>query len=245
MILLLACAEPPRDLRHGQWVWTERDVAVLRPGVIPAILVAELAWDGDEVTTALRSSPRIVEGERGVVIRLDDTIAGAWEGRSDEEVAALLDPPLARILAQVHAAGVDPVEVQLDHDCPVRLLGRWAAVVDRLGDGALRGEEPWVTSLAAHVREPAYGALFRGAIRGHVLQVFDTGDDPLSAAEVGRLGDAAALPYRLGVGAFERERDGRPTTDHRAWLAHLGEACPPPWCIGVDVFPAGRAYDLP
>jgi hypothetical protein len=134
-------------------------------------------------------------------------------------------------------------ELQLDYDCPERRLARWAGVVRALGRGPLAGRPLWVTSLPSHVRNAGYGDLFRGAVAGHVVQVFDTGER-FGANALGDLAaalDAHRLPFRLGVGAFEREtRTGR--TAHRAWFAAAPALAESRWYRGTWVFPAGSAW---
>ncbi|MCA9491917.1 MAG: hypothetical protein KC621_18420 [Myxococcales bacterium] len=243
---LLACRTDPRPLSQGQWVWTSGDAAAVEerrrtePEVVALVLIGELSFDGEEIRTALRNSPTVVRAPRGVVVRPDDSVASAFAGRSDAELAAALDAPLGRLLAQAEQVGGPPDEVQLDFDCPVRLLPRWGEVVGLLERGALRERHPWVTSLVAHVTDPTFAPALHERVEGHVLQVFDTGDRAVDADEVGRAAAAAKMRYRLGVGTFERQRDGVQVTDHRAWLEQVDRACLPPWCIGVDRFGAQR-----
>jgi hypothetical protein len=118
---------------------------------------------------------------------------------------------------------------------PVRLLPRWAAVLGRLRPNI--GASLWITSLVAHLEAPTYGDQLRPAVDGHILQVFDTGTPLGDRARVARLAARAAMPYRLGVGAFERVG-----TEHRAWFAHLDEACARPWCDTVWVFPGNQPW---
>ncbi len=245
---LVACAAPSAHAPEavGQWVWTDDDVVRLeevraaRPDVVAGVHVATVRYANGAFTNELGLSPTVVEGPLAVVVRLDDDVNQSWDELSDDAIAAGLDGALGRVLTLIHTRPVSVVEVQLDYDAPVRRLARWAGVLAKLRTGSLANEHVWVTSLVAHVREPAYGSLFRDLIEGHVLQVFDTGDDVGDAASVGRLAEQAGLRYRLGVGAFERT--GLHPTAHRAWFAHLDEACPAPRCESVWVFPAGRPY---
>ncbi|HUQ84417.1 MAG TPA: hypothetical protein VM076_24905 [Gemmatimonadaceae bacterium] len=112
---------------------------------------------------------------------------------------------LGSLLATAATAGVAITDVQLDYDCPERLLPRWSRVVERITRDVLAGREVWLTSLVAHVRRPDYGDLFRAHVAGHILQVFDTGDRmSLSHAQhIERLSARHRMPFRLGVGAFE------------------------------------------
>lgn len=243
--LWLACAAPPPPA-YGQWIWTDADARVFEaskasiPGLVPGVLVAEiLVVDGAPKLT-LRQRPSIVDGPRAVVVRIDDGVHALWDRDDDDALAAALDGELARLMALLRDTGVAPTEVQVDYDVPVRLLKRWSGVLAHLP--ALRDQPLWVTSLVAHLRDPRYGPLLRGRVRGHILQVFDTGETPTDADEVARLATQADLPWRLGIGAFERGHDGDATTSHRGWFAQIGAACRPAGCEGVWVFPAGRPW---
>jgi hypothetical protein len=243
-----ACAAPGAPPTWGQWIWTAEDAAIYdeislrRPDVAAAVLVAELHYDG-AVTTRLRSSPTLGGSGAGAVVRLDDSIHAVWEGRDDDAVAALLTPRLAALESMLERHGTP--ELQLDYDCPVRLLPRWAAVLGRLTrpGGVLAGQPVWITSLLSHLRDPRYGNLFTGKIAGHILQVFDTAEDPADPTEVSRLVNAAGLRWRLGVGAFERGHGGVAETRHREWLARATDVCAPPQCDGVWVFPGGSPWE--
>ena len=125
---------------------------------------------------------------------------------SQKVLPELRATPWVSTLTAVARSGASPGEVQLDFDCPVRLLPRYAALVKALGQGARRGRSLWITSLYAHVQAAAYGELFRGLVAGHLLQLFDTGDGlrPAQAEEVVRTVEARGVPFQLGLGAFER-----------------------------------------
>lgn len=135
------------------------------------------------------------------------------------------------------------VAVQLDHDAPQRSLGAWAASVRYLAAHALARDSVWVTSIIAHLREPEYGALFGGVVQGHVLQVFDTGEAASAAniAEALRVVRRAGIPFRIGLGAFERET-ARGPTEHRAWFTTVGRFAALDGFEGVWVFPAGQRW---
>lgn len=255
----VACASPPagRTLPVGQWVWSQADAPLVsalrttRPGAVAGVHVATVRWDpgAGALAVDLSLSPAVVEGPVALVIRLDDSVHRAWD--ADPALGDDLDAAIGRVVSMARRAAPGWVEVQLDYDVPVRRLAEWARVLARLrraelegaGPGALAGERLWVTSLVAHVREPSYGATMRGVVDGHVLQVFDTGAGPADAAEVARLAALAGLPYRLGVGAFERTGvSGAPATSHRAWFDAADVACAAPLCEALWVFPAGRGY---
>lgn len=232
----------------GQWIWSDADVVVFRdslgslPRLVPTIWISTVSARDDHLDNRLGYSPLTVEGPRAVLFRIDDSVHELWETHTTDALASELDAKMGRTLALLADRGIDPVEVQLDYDCPVRRLPQWAAVLSKLKTGSLSGETVWVTSLVAHLRAPGYGDLLRGVVSGHILQVFDTGDAPVDASDVGALALRAQMPYRMGLGAFEREREGIAVTDHIAWFSRLDDSCLSPWCEGAWVFPAGRPW---
>ena len=248
----------PATRADGQWVWSTADLALwrralaTRPTVRPGVWVSTVWWEGGAtggVQQRLALSPRpLAPAPIAVVVRFDDRMHAAWLAAPDSVIAAQLDARVAQLLRLVAATGADVREVQLDYDCPVRRLARWAAVVRRLHAGALAGREVWVTSLVAHVAQPEYGTHFRGVVSGHIVQLFDTGDEP-SPAAAARLAaqlDRAALPYRVGLGAFERvlrSGDGSTRlTHHRAWFALVPALARSRSYRGLWVFPGGQPW---
>ncbi len=240
----------------GQWIWSDADLARWRearaagPAVRPGLWVSTVRWDGGAFRQQLARNPRELAGApAAAVVRFDESVHGAWAALPDSAVARALDERLRRLLPLVERAGGRAAEVQLDYDCPVRRLPRWAAVVGALTapGGALAGREVWVTSLVAHVARPEYGPLFRPAARGHIVQLFDTGDVP-SAGAADRLAAALArarMPFRVGLGAFERRgraAGARAVTDHRGWFAALPALARVPGYEGVWIFPGGQAW---
>ena len=260
-----ACRREPAPLpatrADGQWIWSPADLARWRqaharhPALLPGVWVSTIWWERDGARQQLALSPRPLAGQPlAVVVRFDDRMHAAWlaagDGAAgDSVVAAQLDARLTELLRLVRATGADVREVQLDYECPVRRLARWAAVVRRLHAGALAGQEVWVTSLVAHVGRRDYGEHFRGVVSGHIVQLFDTGDEPSSAAAA-RLAaalDRARLPFRVGLGAFERvvpagNGDAR-LTHHRAWFALAPSLARSAWYRGLWVFPGGQPWE--
>ncbi len=248
----------PATRADGQWVWNTADLALWRrarathPALRPGVWVSTVWWEGGAtggVQQRLALSPRPAAGAPlAIVVRFDDRMHAAWLAAPDSVIAARLDARLDTLLRLVAATGADAHEVQLDYDCPVRRLARWAAVVRRLHAGALAGREVWVTSLVAHVAQREYGDHFRGVVSGHIVQLFDTGDEPSRAATAHLAAqlDRAALPYRVGLGAFERvlrspDRRTR-LTRHRAWFALAPALARSPWYRGLWVFPGGQPW---
>jgi hypothetical protein len=236
----------------GQWVWSAADVARLSdarrtvPALLPGVWVATIAFAHDGVTQRLALSPAVAgaTGPVAAVIRFDDAFHAAWGAADDATLARTVGARVAALTARLDAAAPRVVEVQLDYDCPERRLPRWAALVHALARGPLAGRTVWVTSLPAHVRHPEYGALLRGAVAGHIVQLFDTGVRPTPAALAALSAslDRQALPYRVGLGAFERVRRDGARTEHLAWFAAGPLLARSPWYRGRWVFPAGARW---
>lgn len=255
-LALTACigGEQPGSQRTeiGQWIWSETDSGLFAGTARSVNALVPTVWIGTirgsragAVQAQLALSPRIAARPRvAVVVRFDDSFTSAWRGRSDSAVAAAVSAPLTSMLGAAASAGVTVTEVQLDYDCPERLLPRWSAVVGELSRDALGGRTVWLTSLVAHVRHRNYGDLFRGHVAGHILQVFDTGDRMSLpyAAQVERLASRQRMPFRLGVAAFERQLGMGRTTHHRAWFEATRVMARSPWYRGLWVFPGGRSW---
>ena len=235
----------------GQWIWTRADLTrfaesrAVHPGLEAAVFIGSIQCDtisGRLVArVGLSAREPQTDGVTGV-IRLENGIDHCRvAGTAAPQFAQQLDSAVSVLRQRARTSPI--VAMQLDYDAPQRAIGAWAAIVSYLHAHALRGDSIWVTSLIAQLRESGYGDLFRGVVSGHVLQVFDTGE-PATAAQVDealRLVRRARIPFRLGLGAFEREtRGGR--TDHRAWFATLPQFAASEGFRGVWVFPAGREW---
>jgi hypothetical protein len=253
----VACADAgvARQTGHsevGQWIWSARDSALFADASRTIDSIVPTVWIGSIGASRNRSSlvrlalsPRIAgTGRVATVIRFDDDFTRLWSNQSDSAVAASVSSAVKAILSVAMSAGVTITEVQLDYDCPERLLPRWANVVRVLSRDALSGRTVWLTSLVAHVRHPDYGDLFRGNVAGHIVQVFDTGDrmSVANARQLERMVSRHRLPFRLGVGAFERQLANGTTTDHRAWFTAARVMAGSEWFRGVWVFPGGSPW---
>lgn len=253
LVAAIGCEQPARHRGDiGQWIWSARDSALFAdasravPGLVPAVWVGTVgATPAGAVQSRLALSPRVAARPRvAVVVRFDDSFTRAWDGRTDTEVGADLSAALRRLVTAAEVTGVSLAEVQLDYDCPDRLLPRWSAVVGGLAGDALAGRTVWVTSLVTHMRRRDYGDLFRDHVAGHILQVFDTGDHmSLSyARQIQRLTTRQRMPFRLGVAAFERTLANGRVSDHRAWFGAERVMAASRWYRGLWVFPGGRPW---
>lgn len=237
-------------VRDGQWVWSPADTIPLRQAertgpVLAGVWVATVEADStDTLHGRLALSPTIARADSvAIVIRFESSL-NAWWGRVDDQrAAAAIGERLAAVLAIVDRGRVVVAEVQLDYDCPNRLLSRYATVLTRLKGTVLATRRIWVTSLVTHVRDPEYLGRLDGVVEGHILQLFDTGDPATSTLRdelVARL-DRSSVPFRIGVGAFERLTVDGPT-DHRRWFDALPAFRGLVGYRGRWVFPAGRTY---
>lgn len=264
LLLLISVATIPAACRRdappsptlGQWVWTARDSALLlatrtaRPELRAGVWVATLSLRGDSLVAALgRPIDPSMGSDAEAVIRIDDSFSSWWDRLPADTVADRVAARLARILPLIDPPpGSDrpPRTIQLDYDAPVSRLPDYAGLIARLrapGRGVLRDRPFWITSLVAHLADPRYGDRLRPWVNGHIVQLFDTGDRYDARAErtlLARL-DRAALPFRVGLGSFERQLATGPTM-HRAWFAVLAPASQSRWYRGCWIFPAGTPY---
>ncbi|MBC7841369.1 MAG: hypothetical protein H7099_03625 [Gemmatimonadaceae bacterium] len=245
-------ASPVADApRLGQWVWTRADVARyaesagVRPDLEAGVFIGAVHCDAaSRKLVAHAGLPLSASGAAVVtaVIRFED---GLDRCRTATDSAHTFDASLDSVVSVLRSrgSGTRVAAVHLDFDAPQRALRAWAGSVRFLATHSLVRDSVWVTSLIAHLREPEYGDLFRGVVRGHVLQVFDTGEvvTGTQVHEAVRLATRARLPFRLGLGAFERStRAG--VTDHRAWFGAIARFAPIAEYRGIWIFPAGRSW---
>jgi hypothetical protein len=250
---LSACDRPvSHETAIGQWIWSSTDSSLFAdaarsiPNLVPTVWIGTIRASGDgNVQSQLALSPRLSgRSTTGVVVRFDDGFSSVWAVQTDSAVANAVGVALADMLAAAQRSGVSVSEVQLDYDCPERLLRRWSAVIALLSRGALAGRSVWITSLISHVRHAEYGDLFRANVAGHILQVFDTGDRMSLpyVRRIERLVSRHRMPFRLGVGAFERRLANGQTTDHHAWFEAPHVMRGSRWFRGVWVFPGNVSW---
>jgi hypothetical protein len=213
----------------------------VRSDVAAAVHIAELRYEAGQVRAQLRLAPTTSGTPSAFVIRFHDSFHAAM----DDDAASLAEAAgsaLERVLTAARQAANGVGVLQLDYDCPVRALSAWAALVTALhARGTLQGYAVWLTSLVAHLHEPTYGALFRGLVAGHIVQVFDTGERWSVGAEASLLRalERAGLPFCMGVGGFERGRQQRVYSAHGAWWESLHRLSASALNRGAWVFPAG------
>jgi hypothetical protein len=248
-----ACDRPVSPQTEiGQWIWSSADSALFVdaarsiPNLVPTVWIGTIRASRDgEVQSQLALSPRISgRPTAALVVRFDDGFSSVWQSQSDSAVAIAVGAVLRDMLAAAQRSGVTVSEVQLDYDCPERLLRRWSAAIAILSRGALAGRTVWITSLISHVRHAEYGDLFRANVAGHILQVFDTGDRMSLpyARQVERLVSRQRMPFRLGIGAFERRLANGEMTDHQAWFEAPHIMRGSRWFRGVWVFPGSASW---
>jgi len=109
---------------------------------------------------------------------------------------------------------------------------------------SLKSRRLWITSLIAHLKNSGYGDLFRDSVQGHILQVFDTGDafKNHSPEALNEMLAGQKMPFRLGLGAFERKFSATSASDHRDWFSALPVFSSNPWYRGLWIFPGGKPW---
>ena len=237
--------------RVGQWIWSPTDEKIflesrkILPDLVPCILVSTITGSQGTISQSLRGNPKL--GKSGppiaIIVRIEDSVHELWNFQQTEKIGHDLDSRLHRLMELLAAADVNVVEVQLDYDCPVSKLSSWAQAVRIISTGTLEGKSVWITSIPAHLNDPNYSALFRQSVKGHILQLFDTGVS-CTQDSVNRLSDRLrkqGIPFRIGLGAFERACSGR-ITDHQLWFSALSSFAAIPGYQGIWIFPGGRKW---
>jgi hypothetical protein len=237
--------------RIGQWIWSRVDERIFKesreslPDLVPSLWVSTIEASDGALVQKLALTPALGKSIRsmGIVVRIDDNVHALWKTLPAEKIGTDIDGRLHRLMELLAAAHVHVDEVQLDYDCPVSRLTEWAEVLRLITARSLRGKAVWITSLPSHLDDPAYGARFRGATAGHILQLFDTGVS-CNQDTLNRLSDRLrkqAMPFRIGLGAFERRRSGR-LTDHELWFSAVPSFAALPGYQGVWIFPGGKKW---
>ena len=218
------------DPTPGFWVWhrssrlEEKERAAVPTGGRLYRQIAEFGWrDGVWSPRPVAEPKNLLENEIPVV-RIDP--GPAFLERADAVAM------LAKWLRH-HFQDKVPTSLQLDHDCPVRLLPRYAAFLRELR-GELGLKEISITALAGWIDSPAFQQL--GEAVDELLPMFyDLTVDPPQEIVTGKAkpmaGPEAAAwiarwkscrtPWRAGLANFERltlfEADGKLTGHLKQW----------------------------
>ncbi|MEW6531607.1 MAG: hypothetical protein AB1473_12270 [Thermodesulfobacteriota bacterium] len=215
------------------------------PGLVPCIWVATIKASQGAISQELGCSPALGKSipSIAIVVRIDDSVHELWKLRATDQIARDIDTRLHKLMHLLAAAEIQVGEVQLDYDCPEKRLGAWAQVVRVVSLSSLKGKSVWITSLPAHLKNPNYSTWLRGAVTGHILQLFDTGVS-CSHESLTRLADCLRnqdMSFRIGLGAFERVGFGK-RTDHQLWFSTLPSFAAIPEYKGVWIFPGGKKW---
>ncbi|MCW1915015.1 DUF3142 domain-containing protein [Luteolibacter sp. GHJ8] len=218
------------------WVWhrssdlSDGEIAALRSVAAPRLYwqIAEFGWrDGKWTPRSLGKPPEPLPDGGPVIVPVV---------RLDPGADSLLKPEAAASLVRwlrFHYGDAPPRILQLDYDCPLRLLPRYAGYLWEL-KSQLGLEEISVTALASWIDSPALADL--GEVVSELVPMFyDIAPDPpdqvsrgtfvpMAGAEaekwIGRW-KACRTPWRAGLPNFERltlfESDGNLVGHLRQW----------------------------
>lgn len=254
--------EPPPSLQSGapvgqlgQWVWTTRDAERFDAAraaddtLVPALLVGSVRRENGQLRMRRGITPEATGTRRiAAVVRLEDSVHPELTRGSAKPFAERLEALLSPLLLDVSRSGVELVELQLDYDVPVSKLELWAHALRELRKGPFGYISLWITSIPSHVSSPGYGEHLNGVVDGTILQLFDTGlaCTGLNQRKLASQLTKHGLPFRIGVGAFERARaagsDALPaaTSDHGCWLERSVSFREDPMYRGTWVFAANQ-----
>ncbi|MCW1922582.1 DUF3142 domain-containing protein [Luteolibacter arcticus] len=204
-------AKAAPDRTPAFWVWHRSSaLAPAEKESLPAgsrlyRQIAEFGWrDGAWSPRAVAKADVLLENEIPVV-------------RLDPGPAFLERPDAAAMLAKWlrhHFQDKVPASLQLDHDCPVRLLPRYAAFLRELR-GELALKEISITALAGWIDSPAFKQL--GEAADELLPMFyDLTADPPQDIAAGKAKPMAG-------------------PEAAAWIARW-KSCRTPWCAGLANF---------
>ncbi len=267
LALLVACGKTKtRWVRSGPpappafWVWhrssplTSAETSALKLANTRTLYwqAAECEWDDAWKITRISAPLPPIDGLEIIPVF-----------RLKPHTAFLGNPNAAQLLAR-EIRPWSPREIQLDFDCPDRLLGGYTAFLQSLG-AALTDVRISITALAAWPRHPSFDALARSvsslapmfydleadapadvrALRFHPMA------DP-SVADLIRLWKNCPSPWLAGLPNFERlslyDSNGKLGGHLRAWdrdaVFLLSGMKAHPLGTGITVFEASKPIDL-
>ncbi len=238
----------------GQWIWCQRDKTLYQesitqlPALLPGIWVSTIGFSKGQVIQQVAFPPNYVEKVKRValVVRFDDQFGSIWQVDDIDTIVKQLNEKLGWLIIETEQMGVEIAEIHLDYDCPVRKLERWSKILSQVTNSALTKQDVWITSLPVHIQNKRYSKWFSGIVKGHILQVFDTGYPVAKAAQLAEYAKKQKMDFRLGIGAFERKarsaKKGNVLTEHRAWFDSLELFSTDPHFQGIWIFPGGKTY---
>lgn len=170
--VMLACAPPPRaPLTHEAYVWQR----VWTPSLRAAMSEARASFSAYRLL-ALHTDrhgalqPIAVDRDAVAAAHLPVVAVARLDGSDAEVSAQTLTPMLLDVVAQWRAAGIAVDGVEIDHDCAVSKLPRYAQFLEALR-GALPGDlRLSITALPAWTASADAAAVFAQADEA-VLQV--------------------------------------------------------------------------
>lgn len=178
--------------------------------------------------------------------------------------SAFLGNPNAASLLALEIRAWSPHDIQVDFDCPDRLLGEYSAFLKSLG-AALPHTRISITALAAWPRHPKFGELAR-SVSSLAPMFYDlAADDPAdtrvcrfhpmadpAVAGLIRLWENCPRPWLAGLPNFERlslfDENGKLIGHLRQWdrdaVFLLSGMKPHPMDAGITVFETTRPIDI-
>lgn len=178
----------------------------------------DMAPSGPKVEAFPTPPPRDGARIAGLVYRLRTPVINWLQTTGDEAMRIALTAPLARV---VEAAGLSPVRVQLDFDCPTAKLKEYARLLGQFRS-ALPAAELSITALPDWLGSPDFGLLLKHVdfyvLQVHGLSLPATVNDSapiFDARRAARYIDEAAafgVPFHVAL----------PTYGHRQWFRPEG-----------------------
>ncbi|HRF59252.1 MAG TPA: DUF3142 domain-containing protein [Fimbriimonadaceae bacterium] len=159
LVGVASCSRPPTPhLATSFWFWhgpasldasQQKDLQSIGVKTL-YVLGATIAQEDGHLAVVLpqRFEPTGAQDVH-LVFRLDGTIGAEFERLDLDALAEKIVNAHARVGAQARAQGWSVTGLQLDFDCPVRLLRRYADLVSRVRDGLPSGTALSVTGLSS------------------------------------------------------------------------------------------------